>query len=126
MAKIISFTMNFERERLDVRFDDNTETCIRYRDILPKLIKPVKVTEKQVDMEVKSKVEKISQASDLSDEERKKMVVKAQATSERAKARKHIENRLAIDAADKIAKKIISDIKTKMSGVVAKVLEIEI
>jgi len=114
---IISFTMNFQRERLDIRYADNTEKCIRYRDIYPGLKKPVKATDKQIDAHIKMVVSQI-EASGFDDKQKKAEINRAQATSERAKAKVFVENDLSAVAADVAAKKTIADITKKMRAAI--------
>jgi len=121
--EIISFTMDFERQRLIIRFADNTEKCIQYREIYPRLKKPVKASEKQIEDEIKRRVKKISDTADLKDEEKKKMITRIQATSEREKIQKFVENELSAEAADIDAKKTITDIAQKMRSAIAQIID---
>lgn len=121
--QVISFTANFERERIDIRFSDNTETRVSYKDIYPKLKMPVKATEKQVNAEIKRRKEAIEALTDIDDKKKAGLVTRLNATSMRDSIVAHVENELSAQAACTQSQKRIKVVLDKMSAAITQVLD---
>jgi hypothetical protein len=124
MAEIINFTVDLKHERIDIRYDDHTEKCFRYREMFADVVNTVEVSvsEKEIQDRVDNQKKRITEDEDYPEGVKARMIDELKSADGRAKIQKNIENEKASKEADALVKKDISKMVKDAKTYINKVL----